>query len=1016
VDCATGQPTGIFIVGEMHTPVIPQEVDYFSYSQGKINIRHPDGHIERVIVAGPTRVEVGLNDADGFAADTDGDGLDQVPTHMTDLNLMGNSSLGPVMVSLNPDKPTLGEIEEKVNGTPGVLDLDPFGNRGCANSFFDVYAIIKVGGRALCPETPLHIEAMICHKPPGPGEAYMNLVDQEIRLLDCASGQPTGYILTGEMHSPNPPKEIDVFPDSYAEIEIRTATGQSETLVMRGPTTVQVCIDDTPGPGYGLAADTDGDGRDEAPTRMTRFDLTGVSAFFGPIKARLDASRPTLGQIEEQANNTPGVLDLPPFTATGQADSFFDVFAEFVLADGSVFHTAQPLHMQTVITHKPPAPGETYINPFTQPVELLDANGRPTGVFITREVHTPNPNCTVAIACPSNIVAWTCSSNGLVVNYPPPTATSSCNLRLDINCVPPSGSTFAPGNTPVVCTARDPLGHSASCTFTVRVVQDTLPPQIVCPGDIKVDTCFEREQVFYAVTATDDCDTNVTIVCNPPSGSSFPPGTTTVLCRASDDCGHSSECRFLVTVTRLPEPSLTFRRTSDGRLVICWSAPCDDYVLQCTRSLNTPILWETIPGPYPGTAAQHCVTNSPNSAHQFYRLKKRGPNEVFEPVGTFPPQGAYMSPSDETTVIPFSPPGAPPRRILARWFVHPIPVPPIVVPRPPPCLSCPPDIYRFETDLDFQVSQDEGESWVTVHPEPKRSVAVAVQVTPTPDDGMMPGVRSFNTEILQLDGQFMVQGGIGAAAAGPTLGIRESPTKQSLGKTMVRQVEDGTFRLHSFFDVFIEVSLDGGQTWSPTQTPVHMELSPRAPTVAEAQDTLPPAGSYGSPSNHVTRYANGLLLRGIIHPVPPNPPLPFPPKPNPPCLTCPPADYRFMTDVRFEVMTDGHTWMPAAGTADVDVRARLGRQLAGMRFFNTEMLQLDIRGNGAGGVFMIRESPTRRSQGMTSIHESPSLSRPFTVDSFFDVFTELSLDGGQTWFPSEATHVELNPQPLPPAQ
>jgi len=124
-----------------------------------------------------------------------------------------------------------------------------------------------------------------------------------------------------------------------------------------------------------------------------------------------------------------------------------------------------------------------------------------------------------------------------------------------------------------------------------------------------------------------------------------------------------------------------------------------------------------------------------------------------------------------------------------------------------------------------------------------------------------------------------------------------------------------------------------------------------------------------------------------------------------------------MTDVRFEVMTDGHTWMPAAGTADVDVRARLGRQLAGMRFFNTEMLQLDIRGNGAGGVFMIRESPTRQSQGMTSIHESPSLSRPFTVDSFFDVFTELSLDGGQTWFPSsEATHVELNPQPLPPAQ
>jgi len=28
------------------------------------------------------------------------------------------------MVSLDPNKPTVGQIEEKVNTTPGVLDLD----------------------------------------------------------------------------------------------------------------------------------------------------------------------------------------------------------------------------------------------------------------------------------------------------------------------------------------------------------------------------------------------------------------------------------------------------------------------------------------------------------------------------------------------------------------------------------------------------------------------------------------------------------------------------------------------------------------------------------------------------------------------------------------------------------------------------------------------------------------------------------------------------------------------------
>jgi hypothetical protein len=36
----------------------------------------------------------------------------------------------------------------------------------------------------------------------------------------------------------------------------------------------------------------------------------------------------------------------------------------------------------------------------------------------------------------------------------------------------------------------------------------------------------------------------------------------------------------------------------------------------------------------------------------------------------------------------------------------------------------------------------------------------------------------------------------------------------------------------------------------------------------------------------------------------------------------------------------------------------------------------------------------------------------FHIDSFFDVFTELSLDGGNTWIPSDGTtHVQLVPEP-----
>src|SRR3989442_132254 len=156
-----------------------------------------NGQVERVIVAGPTQVQVDIDPATGLAADTDANGLDDVPTLMTLLNLMGNSSQGAVMISLDPSKPTTGRIEEKVNLIPGVLDLDPYGGKGCANSSFDLNVLIKVGANVYHPAVPLHIAAMICHKPPGPGEAYMNLTDQLIDLLD-ANGNRTGIRITGE--------------------------------------------------------------------------------------------------------------------------------------------------------------------------------------------------------------------------------------------------------------------------------------------------------------------------------------------------------------------------------------------------------------------------------------------------------------------------------------------------------------------------------------------------------------------------------------------------------------------------------------------------------------------------------------------------------------------------------------------------------------------------------------------------------------------------------------------------
>lgn len=67
--------------------------------------------------------------------------------------------------------------------------------------------------------------------------------------------------------------------------------------------------------------------------------------------------------------------------------------------------------------------------------------------------------------------------------------------------------------------------------------------------------------------------------------------------------------------------------------------------------------------------------------------------------------------------------------------------------------------------------------------------------------------------------------------------------------------------------------------------------------------------------------------------------------------------------------------------------------------WQTEMLQLDLTGGGLPTGLMIRESPTLASMGTTTIQY---IGGPYHIDSFFDVFTELSIDGGQTWTPGNA--------------
>ncbi len=82
-------------------------------------------------------------------------------------------------------------------------------------------------------------------------------------------------------------------------------------------------------------------------------------------------------------------------------------------------------------------------------------------------------------------------------------------------------------------------------------MQDTTAPTITsCPGDITVHPVAggcNSAAVTYSGSASDNCGA-ATITFDPPSGSTFGPGTHTVTMYAEDECGNINDsCTFTVT-------------------------------------------------------------------------------------------------------------------------------------------------------------------------------------------------------------------------------------------------------------------------------------------------------------------------------------------------------------------------------------------------------------------------------------------------------------------------------------
>ena len=159
------------------------------------------------------------------------------------------------------------------------------------------------------------------------------------------------------------------------------------------------------------------------------------------------------------------------------------------------------------------------------------------------------------LSLPAPITAEATSASGAVVTYAA-FAIDDTDGPVPVTCDHASGSTFPIALTTVLCTASDSHGNIANGSFTVNV-RDTTPPALSLPANITAEaTGPSGATVNYTATATDIVDGSRPVTCDHASGSTFPLGTTTVLCTATDTHNNTAQGSFTVLVRDTTPPTI----------------------------------------------------------------------------------------------------------------------------------------------------------------------------------------------------------------------------------------------------------------------------------------------------------------------------------------------------------------------------------------------------------------------------------------------------------------------------
>ncbi|HSL23637.1 MAG TPA: Ig-like domain-containing protein [Vicinamibacterales bacterium] len=212
--------------------------------------------------------------------------------------------------------------------------------------------------------------------------------------------------------------------------------------------------------------------------------------------------------------------------------------------------------------------------------------------------------------------------------------------NVPVACAPASGSTFPLGTTTVSCSASDSAGNTSTGGFAI-VVNDTTPPVLTLPANQTVEAMSGAGTlVTFTASALDAVGGVTSVTCVPASGSTFPLGTTTVSCSATDPAGNAASGSFTIAVQSPTLPVMTSLTPSVASPVpygttVTWTASAWGGVgplqYQFWRYNSTTLLW-TMVQDYSSSAAFTWTPGATDVGMTYFhaRVRNAGSTKVYE--------------------------------------------------------------------------------------------------------------------------------------------------------------------------------------------------------------------------------------------------------------------------------------------------------------------------------------------------------------------------------------------------